>query len=351
MASIIVQVSDPHWTDRRPSSRKDDYLATQIRKTEDVIRLAREIKRHTAAGASAITIAGDLFHQPKGKLIDRKLDNLLLSILRKSPCPILTIPGNHDKDYDRTASLESHPYNILVEAGVIADVSYPRYRVVGDDPPVIVTGYPYTMEGPTKWLQILASTRALYDIKKEVFEKYGKTPSVMAMTHCHWSDRDGDVEGSKAYGTHWLLGTGIDVNHFGDPHRFDGTIVLQDGDRRISLVGPGALFRGTLAEHDTARVPTVGVTSFLPDNTYEVIYVAIPHEPAERVFDLEAHHRKIKTKKINSIFSETLQHLLAQKVDLDRLLSDSGAEQRVLLMTREYLDRASQALSDKDSLV
>ena len=179
MATVVLGISDPHWTETKPRSRKDRAWLQTIRgKIQKLLLLATRIQLdgESKVGADAIQIAGDLFHVPEGPAIARRLDTTIAEELRKSPCPIYTIPGNHDLQNERMENLPNHPYGVLVSTGLVQDICWPKYVVVGQDPPVIITGYPYTSEGPGPWLSSLAASKELHRLKDSVRTSTGKMP-------------------------------------------------------------------------------------------------------------------------------------------------------------------------------
>lgn len=343
-ATVVLGISDPHWHSRRPSKRRDhDWMGTQRRKIQDLLTVAQKIKVNGTVGASAIQIAGDLFHVPEAERISRSLDMMLITELKKSPCPILTIPGNHDMQAERLESLNRHPYGILCNTNIITDVSWPNYLLVGEDPQVIVTGYPYTPDGPAAWLNMLTTSRDLTRLKDQLSQKSGKRVWASVMTHNHWGEQHGyDAKHIHRTGKYLLLGTGIDVCHYGDPHTFDGVEWLEDGTHRTALVGPGAFIRGTLAEHDINRQPCFSVFRFFDDRC-EIEMVPIPHEPSDQVFNLERHVAEKKRAEYQSKFMDTIHHLHEKTTDqsvasmIELASNQDGIRPGVLALVDKYL--------------
>lgn len=315
MPTVIIGIADPHISDKKPRSRKDDFIATQERKLRELLKLCSHIRIDgRIQQAQALVIAGDLFTQNKGQLISRKLDNQLIRIRRESPCPWVAIPGNHDMMNDRLDSLETHPMGVMREAGLLEIVVWPEYTVVKgpklDDPRVIISGRQYTTDGPGRWIDYLAETGELRRLKQDLYLQ-DSSSKIMAllMTHSFWGSEDGINMGEPVVGHLRVRETGANVLLYGHPHTFDGEVKVQDREGQISIVGPGALIRGTLAEHDIYRQPKVVVMIFYADGTHKNLLVTIPHEAAEKVFDLERHERQKEEKQVQLRFIQELQNL------------------------------------------
>jgi predicted phosphodiesterase len=280
MPTTILNLSDPHFTHRRPRSRTDDYVATQLRKLVWCLDLARE------RGAAAVTIPGDVFDDPRGPNIRRRLDTALLPLLLGAPCPIYAIRGNHDLLHDRVESLREHPLGTLELIGAIRNLHPPAHAVVGVDPPVLLVGYDYSRDGPFAWLDSLVAEETVRRLR-------GLTGAVgcVALSHAYWGD-DGTRHGERVVAPGCLARTGVDVVVHGHDHTFGGLLACELEGRECWVVGPGALCRGSLGWDDRTRQPRVALITFHADGRKDAEFVVVPHEPAAAVFDLEAHDRR-----------------------------------------------------------
>lgn len=350
MATILLGITDSHWTEKRPRSRKDpDFKLTQSRKIRDLFKLAAQIRLPgvNANGAAGIVHSGDLFHQPHGKLISRKLDTWIIPILKSSPVPIYAIPGNHDMKAHRTESLDDHPYGVLVADEAIKQACWPTYFVVGNDPPVIVTGMEFTGAGPRTWLEYLRTTKELITLKKNLSDSTGSKVQVMALTHCWWGPTDGVNRGEPLIGYDNIKNTGIDVMMYGHPHTEDGIMQVQDDYGQCHIVGPGAFIRGTLAEHDVNRQPKIAIMAFMEDGTHTVRLVSVPHLPADQVFDLVKHQRARRESEVETQFIHELSQIDTSDQTLEQLLTSAegnGTPTQVVSLSRQYLTMAAEEM-------
>lgn len=254
MTTLIEGLADTHFTEKKPRSRKDNYQETVLRKLTDVINLASSIRwEGKTRKVDALVIAGDIFHQPQGKLISRKLDYRIISKLSTSPVPILAILGNHDKDHDREDSIEDHPLGSLVAANIITLVHWPEYRVIGTDPPVIITGRQYTIDGPGTWLDHLKESGELRDLKEKLSEERQKQVQTLVLTHCYWGPNDGALRGDPIVGHRRLLGTGVDVCSYGHPHCVSADTWVETVEQGLQQIGA---LRGDAGGWVNLSVPT-----------------------------------------------------------------------------------------------
>ena len=347
MSTIAIGIADSHFTDKKPRSRLDDYQATQLFKLEKIMQLASLIKwEGVTQKAVSICFAGDICHQPKGKLVSRKLDVRLIRALSQSPCPIHGILGNHDKDKDRDDSIEEHTLGSLVASDILKLVHWPEYVVVGDDPPVIITGRQYEIESPKAWLEHLRNSKQLIDLKKAVSDKTGKNARALVMTHNYWGPNDGLAHADPIVGHNNIIGTGADVILYGHPHTDDGVVEVMDGDWSTKIVGPGAMTRGTIAEVDTQRKPKIAVMIFYNDKPADVLTVPIPHEPAEKVFDMVRHARQRSEKRAEEQFIDALKATHNKMRSPEEILTaaEDKTPVRVVALTRQYMVQAAESL-------
>ena len=123
-----IVTGDIHYRGTNPRARLDNFQEALEAKLYDVLSLAR---RHEA---DCIICPGDLFDGPStswGVVAD------LIQILKSSPCPILSIHGNHDIYGGNVISKHRTPYGLLSKIGFLWDVEEAQF----DGPEnIIITG-------------------------------------------------------------------------------------------------------------------------------------------------------------------------------------------------------------------
>ena len=127
----FVVAGDLHYRNLNPRGRLDVFQEAIDAKLREVFNLAEQIK------AEAILIPGDITDGP-GIGLSTIAD--LAALLKDAPCPILTIPGNHDEFGANPASLDRTPFGLLRRLELIRDVSDDAHMYPTD---IIITGHGY----------------------------------------------------------------------------------------------------------------------------------------------------------------------------------------------------------------
>lgn len=120
----LLQVNDPHTSDRPPRYRTDTYLDDIFAKLEWALLYAKQEK------VNAILIPGDLFHIPQATKVSHSLVNRWMRLLDTAPCSVYAVAGNHDLAAGRIESipkqplgtLATHPNFVLMEDGRVMEI-------------------------------------------------------------------------------------------------------------------------------------------------------------------------------------------------------------------------------------
>lgn len=124
-------LTDSHLSNRRPSSRIDDYPQTVLNKFRDVVDLARQ------HDVEAVIHGGDVFHSPA---VDRDLAGAFAEIVRDLPCPMYIVPGNHDLFGQNVSTLPHTMLGLLIRSGVLRLLD--REQIIESDD-CVIEGQPY----------------------------------------------------------------------------------------------------------------------------------------------------------------------------------------------------------------
>jgi DNA repair exonuclease SbcCD nuclease subunit len=337
--TVVTGITDTHWSNRRPASRTDeDWIWTQSRKLGDFFKISAELQ------AQALVHGGDLFHQPKGQLIDRMVDQWLMEHFRQAPAPWFTIPGNHDMHGHRLESLRSHPYGCLEKAGLITSVVWPNYAIVGSDPIVLITGKEFHPDGPISWLESLRDEGTLIAWKEDVSREYGVPVFALALCHGFWGPANGWQFGEVLTSYSEICDTGIDVVLTGHDHACKGIQQLENDDGYQWVIEPGALLRGTIAEKDIGREPKMVIMTFESGGHHDIRLESVPHDDPALVFNFDNQKKEKKRQEIETLFIEECRKLQTRgttiEVVLNTIESEGAISSRVAVLTREYLTRA-----------
>jgi len=133
---------DWHFRGTNPAARLDNYTEAITGKIHQVYALAREYD------VQAIIQTGDIFDGPAtawGTVAD------LADILKAAPCPILTIPGNHDIWAGNQESKRRTPFGFLARMKLLQDLTEEPYKQeAGSRHSIYITGYGFTVDTDTE---------------------------------------------------------------------------------------------------------------------------------------------------------------------------------------------------------
>ena len=317
MKAMIV--GDVHLADKPPSIRTETYTTDILDK---VSWISQEAYRQ---GCDFILQLGDMFHIKSPYRNSHALVIEAHEALIKGGLPVLLVPGNHDIQNDRLASIASQPLGALARMEGIR-------LVIGWDEKFSVFGIPYLQDWTTLPERLMeysegldpdSAVNPLIATHAPIFPP-GETPPY------DYIDPTDIAELLPAGGT-------VSYGHIHDPHG-----VYEVGG--VTFANFGAISRGSLHAETLKRKPQVAVYDFLT-GTYEA--VPVPHKPAEEVFRLELHEAE-KSKEAHlaaflaTLDSDTLELTTVEKVldDLDKLdLTPEAREVAKELVEKAYAEQ------------
>jgi DNA repair exonuclease SbcCD nuclease subunit len=254
-----VLVNDVHLSDRAPASCTDDYL-------DDLFDLLNQAAGIAIANNAAIILAGDVFHHKAPSRTSHATVMRLIDWALQSRCDVWAVPGNHDLQHDRLASLdETQPLGVVFASGAIRQLDgwmdgHPVYGVpwqmTFDDANVSDALAWYRDCFPRVKPALVVTHAPLYPPGRELqFEFYPVSKWAEAM---------------RGHGT-------VHYGHVHEPHG----LYEVDG---VTFSNPGALSRGSLHEHNLTRVPSVAIWD---SETGRIEHRILDAKPAEEVFRLQ----------------------------------------------------------------
>jgi exonuclease SbcD len=230
-------IGDVHYRAGNPRSRLDDYQEAITAKLLECFELAQEHK------VDVILQPGDLFDSP-GLAWDTVKQ--LALVLKKAPCPFLTIPGTHDTWAHNLSTLYRTPFSFLSALEIIHDVTEERGQGAVTINDVIITGHGYNHETDT-------ATGTHQFMPGTWSEKSFSIHLVHAMLLDHVP-----VEGMK----HTLISqvdTTADVIVAGHIHYGLGNSYVYQRDDDVLFINPGALCRKEASLIDMERTVQVAL--------------------------------------------------------------------------------------------
>jgi DNA repair exonuclease SbcCD nuclease subunit len=283
--------ADWHVRKENPKYRKDDYLGTQIKKIEWIVKTANKLD-------ACLLIAGDIFDSPKAGYA---VTNQVAKVLKKANHKVITCFGNHDTTF-HSQDLSNTPYGNLIVNNVI-------------------------IENETFF-------EKMHSIRSWGWESSGKSPekgdtnillghvSVFEKEVPFWCENGITAKQVKK------LYPGFDWYVFGDIHI---PFVSKN------IINPGSLTRSTIAQTDFK--PRVYLLD-TDDGTIKKIM--IPIKPAEEVFNFEQQEMdKMKDVKALNSFIDTLKYSGNSpnfRNVLDDVIKQSKASEEVIEIINTVLE-------------
>jgi len=332
MVTLVFR-TDVHVADRSPASWKGDYAAEVLSSLEQIGELARR------AEADAVLDGGDFFHVKAASKNSHGTMRQVIEIHKKYPCPVFSIEGNHDLQYNNLETLEKQPLGVLFAAGVFEPLRETIIRKEGE-PEVRVVGVPYS---PTRKLDEL-----------QAISKQGEDCLVAVVHALATETPHGAAEGFVGEPVFryrdLVFPGGPDIWLFGHWHKDQGITMIPELDendhqvREVTFVNQGAVSRGALNNDNLDRTPKVAVLE-IQEGAFDVRAVELVVPDAEEVFDLE---RKARQDHRDNAIEQFVDRLMQDgTLDPGESVDDAIDKLEFALDVRdgarEYLERARES--------
>jgi DNA repair exonuclease SbcCD nuclease subunit len=243
---------------------------------------------------------GDFFNDKTPTRTSHRLVNRIAKLHQDYPCPVWGNVGNHDVPYSQASKLDDSALGVLFSSGVFQRC-YDNHEVVFSDHArkVRVVGVPY--HGP------------FYDLDRFRIEKQ-EEDYLVVMAHVLASPSGGSMFESEdiiKYDDLNELAPDVDVWCFGHWHKDQGIVEIAPNKWVVNI---GSLTRGSLAQDDTDRIPSVASMSF-SNKGIEIEKIPLDISPAVEVFDYAKREREETRQAVVSSFVETLQSTVMASTD------------------------------------
>lgn len=322
MREIIV-CGDLHWRGLNPKARLDNFLEAITAKLQEVFEIARRIV------ADAIIIAGDLFHSPNmawGTVVELAL------LLQSAPCPVLTIPGNHDSYGCNLESLFRTPYGLLARLGFIWDLNKNPYLMSNPPEDIFITGHGFTTDTDTEagMIQFLSSRN-----------EETQNTTIIHVVHSMLLDRPPGFDIR-----HTLISqikTTANVIISGHDHTGFGVIRRDDG---VLFINPGALCRLTAHVSEIERQVQVAVLTVDDNGQCNAALVSLQSaKPGHQVLSREhIEEAQARNEKLDEFLSLLASEGESKFLEVREIVEDIAARENIpVAVKREALERLGRA--------
>jgi DNA repair protein SbcD/Mre11 len=259
----ILTVNDIHLSDRPPSSCTEAY-------TEDLLDLlGQTVAEAVSRDVDAVVWTGDVFHSKAPSRNSHRLVQKAIGIGHAYGRPWYIVPGNHDLQHDRLASIhETQPLGVLYRAGA---KMLRGWELNG----LPLYGVPWQQE----W-----SDEAVGEALRE-WREAGRYGAALVCAHAPLYPPGHELPYEYYDTVMWSQAMGNRGSCvYGHVHERHGVYQVND----VTFCNPGALSRGSLHEYNMTRPVQVAVWDSSDGSFSEVQLTA---KPAEEVFRLREKQR------------------------------------------------------------
>lgn len=246
-------------------------------------------------GASAVLDGGDFFDIKSPTRNSHSLVRRVIELHRKYPCPVYANVGNHDCVYGDYSYLHQQPLGVLFGSEAFKRC-YDEYEadLTKSGIRVRVVGIPYH---GTK-----------YELERFSKIKKGSEDYLVVMAHTLASPTGGTLFESEDVIKYGDLDTlDADVFCFGHWHKDQGIVYTAAGK---TIVNIGSLTRGSLAQDDLDRIPSVVHLRF-DERGVTCEKIPLRFSPTSEVFDLEARDIRKLRENMMEEFVDSIQKILS----------------------------------------
>ena len=316
-------LSDVHATRRPPSSCTPSYWPDLRDLLWQTVAVARERQVH------GVVWAGDVLHHKAPGRTDHGLMQDLIKVIQAYSCPVWIVPGNHDIQHDRLASIETtQPLGVLYLAGAR------RLEGWADRPDGSLESPLYGVPWQQEWSEQSIGT-ALRDYTDPTDGEWNLPVLVATHAPVYPPGQEPRYDGAEFTPASWWAQAmnGAQSVFYGHIHEPHGTWQHQG----VTFCNNGALSRGSLDEHNLHR--QVGCTIW-DDQTGAFKFVPLAAKPASEVFRLREHGEAVTAQGLLDGFLAAAGRVTLGVLSVDAVLShfrELGLTGEELALAEEFL--------------
>jgi len=261
----LINIIDPHLSDRSPGYRCDDYTEAAWGKLDQIRVIAHKRK------IDLLTLTGDLFSDRRKDKNSHKLTGSFIECLVKFDCEVASILGNHDLCYNRFDSWPEQPVSGLIKGGSLSLLDFGDFVYIFKD-----TGKKIRVRGRS------------YHEKSNIdhlYEPRGDEDLLIQVTHSS-IDPKGGFYGKYSEEIHSyesVLDSSPDIFLLGHIHSPVGITEL--GGKHFFQ--HGSLMRSSTHDYNLERGINVGYLEISSDLKVKTEQIPLDIKPSHEIFDLE----------------------------------------------------------------
>jgi DNA repair exonuclease SbcCD nuclease subunit len=324
----LIYTTDPHGRANNPTSRKDNFPDTILKKIAYVGKLAKD------ENADAVVCGGDWLDRPD---TSTSFVSRLAEVLSNFPCPIYSVIGNHDIYGQNPQTLPRTQLSILIAAKLIQ-------RLYMDKPVLLAD---------SKTKVYITGVDAHYDLDKNGrTSDYVDVPETdgvrIHVVHGFLTDRDWPNVPCTLISS--VLNTKADILLTGHEHGGFGII----GRNGKLFCNPGALARVSASIGDVNQDVKVALIT-IQGNVFDCEFKRLPSSialPASQVIDRA---KLVEEKKHQERLTHFIDNLNDLKITdsfnvynvLDEIATQENVPQEVVDIVRKRLEKAEEQLKEE----
>jgi DNA repair exonuclease SbcCD nuclease subunit len=134
----LLTIGDLHYAGIGPKA----YLPNSAAYKQDQLNIMAECAELAFDNhCNAVLLPGDITHS---HVMSLPVLHELVEALKRFPCPVLTVAGNHDRETSNLDDLKAAPYGVIRAAGVIKDLNIRSHMVCINGVTFLLSGVAYT---------------------------------------------------------------------------------------------------------------------------------------------------------------------------------------------------------------
>jgi len=310
----LMNIIDPHLSDKPPGYRCDDYMSAALGKIDQVRKIANRRK------VDLVTLTGDLFSDRRKDRNSHELTSSFGGSLKPFKCDIASILGNHDLYYNRFDSWPEQPVSNLIKTDTIKLLDH--------------VNYVFVFKKTGKKIRIRGNSYHEKSNVEHLYDPRGDEDILVQVTHSS-IDPKGGFYGKYSEEIHSyesLLGASPDIFLLGHIHSPVG--ITEVGGKYFFQ--HGSLMRSSTHDYNLERGINVGYLEIDENLEIKVEEIPLNIKPSTEIFDLkkkeeiarlqdkkDAFFSRINEVRMKSEKSLTIDSLLNEikDKDIDRLRS------------------------------
>jgi len=285
MKALVL--GDPHFCDRVPLRRVDNFLQAQFNKLTNLENIIREDKE-----IDALFLLGDVFDIPKPslELVNRVMDHLD-RINKLLPLGIYSIVGNHDV-HGRVESIQETALGTLYASRLVKQLTGTQ----------IIKGIPFVGID-----YLVNHTPEIYRGNNQIILTHNMLlPAPAIFKHILARDLNGTVQNTTIFAGHYHSPFNVNLSN------------------NSSVINPGVLVRTDIAERKIVPSAVKFEATMSPNLNVSWQRLPLEKDNGDQVFNLED-YKEEKTQKLDlEKFINGLKQSQFESHDIEKLIEEVG---------------------------